>query len=107
MVRGGEKKKKSDKHILVLKTDLSRDKGFLYYIDKNGDVCSTKMSRGGTARKKKNARKTAARKKAAAKRTTKKKATKKKATKKKATKKKATKKKATKKKQLRKKLLNN
>ena len=62
MVRGGEKKKKSDKHILVLKTDLSRDKGFLYYIDKNGDVCSTKMSRGGTARKKKNARKTAARK---------------------------------------------
>ena len=27
MVRGGEKKKKSDKRILVLKTDLSRDKG--------------------------------------------------------------------------------
>ncbi|MDD5628008.1 MAG: hypothetical protein PHU21_03010 [Elusimicrobia bacterium] len=36
--------KKSEK---VVKADVKREKGFLYFIDKQGDIARTKMARGG------------------------------------------------------------
>ena len=73
----------------VAKVGIKREEGWLYFIDKQGDVSRVKMARGGQKRKKK-----AVKKKATKKRVVKKKAVKKKATKKKATKKKTVKKKA-------------
>ena len=42
---------------VVEKCGIEREKGWLYYLDKQGDVSRTKMSRGGTARKKKRKKK--------------------------------------------------
>ena len=35
----------------VLKVGMDREDGFLYYIDKDGDIARVQMSRGGTNRK--------------------------------------------------------
>ena len=29
----------------ILKTNIVREKGYLYYVDKDGDVCRAKMGR--------------------------------------------------------------
>lgn len=70
----------------VAKVGVKKQSGYLYFIDKDGDVARVAMNRGG---KKKAAKK----KKATKKKPAKKKATKKKAAKKKPAKKKAAKKK--------------
>ena len=31
----------------IAKTGITRERGWLYYLDKNGDVSRTKMARGG------------------------------------------------------------
>lgn len=36
----------------VVKVGLKRQEGFLYYIDKDGDISRTKMARGRKAEKK-------------------------------------------------------
>jgi hypothetical protein len=36
----------------VHKLGLERENGYLYYIDKDGDISRTKMKRGGTKKKK-------------------------------------------------------
>ena len=75
----------------VARVGIKKQSGYLYFIDKDGDVARAAMNRGG--------KKKAAKKKAVKKKATKKKATKKKAVKKKVAKKKpAKKKKAAKKK---------
>jgi hypothetical protein len=81
----------------VVDAGIVMDSGFIYFLDKDGDVSRTKRAVGGQKRKKKVAKKKKkkAKKKKVAK---KKKPAKKKAAKKKATKKKPAKKKATKKK---------
>lgn len=46
----------------VAKVGIKREEGYLYYIDKDGDVARVKMARGGkkkAAAKKKAAKKTA------------------------------------------------
>ena len=73
----------------VAKVGVKKQSGYLYFIDKDGDVARVAMNRGG--------KKKAAKKKKA----TKKKATKKKATKRKVAKRKPAKKKAAKKKKRR------
>ena len=35
----------------VLKVGMKREKGFLYYIDKQGDISCAKMGRGGKKRR--------------------------------------------------------
>ncbi|PCI35858.1 MAG: hypothetical protein COB53_10620 [Elusimicrobia bacterium] len=40
-------KSKKKKGILVEKLGLTRESGYLYYIDKQGDVSAAKMARGG------------------------------------------------------------
>jgi len=35
------------KPVVVAKLGFKREKGYLYYIDKQGDVAQTKMARGG------------------------------------------------------------
>ena len=75
----------------VAKVGIKREIGWLYFIDKDGDVARVKMARGG--KKKKVVKKTAVKKKAVKKKIVKKKAVKKKVVKKKAVKKKAVKKK--------------
>jgi hypothetical protein len=59
---------------VVKKTGIKREKGYLYFIDKNGDVAKTPMKKGKkkAAPKKKSApkKKAAKRKKAPAKRKT-------------------------------------
>lgn len=37
----------------VFKAGVKREKGFLYYLDKKGNVCKVKMARGGSASKSK------------------------------------------------------
>ncbi len=37
----------------IAKLGVKRAKGYLYYIDKQGDVSCAKMKRGGTKKKKK------------------------------------------------------
>jgi hypothetical protein len=32
---------------VVLKCGIKREAGYLYYVDKNGDLCKAKMSRKG------------------------------------------------------------
>jgi 20S proteasome alpha/beta subunit len=31
----------------LMKVGIKREKGYLYYVDKNGDISSAKMARGG------------------------------------------------------------
>ncbi len=61
------------KTIKVTKVGLKKKAGFLYFIDKQGDISMVKMNRGGRMKKKK-----AAKKKSAKKKTVKRKAAKKK-----------------------------
>ena len=37
---------------IVKKNAVKREKGYLYYVDGQGNVCRAKMSRGGRAKKK-------------------------------------------------------
>ena len=66
---------------IVKKKVVTRKKGYLYYVDGQGNVCEAKMARGGKKKK-------AAKKKVVKKKVVKKKAVKKKPVKKKAVKKK-------------------
>ena len=53
----------------VKKVGIKRDKGYLYFIDKQGDISRAKMARGGKKKKKKKVvKKKIVRKKKAAKR---------------------------------------
>ena len=54
----------------VAKVGIKKAKGYLYFVDKKGDISRAKMARGGQKRKKK---KKAAKKKKAKKKTTKRK----------------------------------
>ncbi len=58
----------------VLRCGIKKEPGYLYFIDKDGDIARAKMARGGK-KKKKAAKKSSAKKttKKAAKKTTKKK----------------------------------
>lgn len=56
----------------VVKCGVKKEPGYLYFIDKDGDVARAKMSRGGKKKKK------SAKKKTAKKKTTKKKSAKRK-----------------------------
>ncbi len=47
----------------VLKCGVEREKGYLYFIDKDGDISRSKMARGGTKKAKPAAKKAAAAKK--------------------------------------------
>ncbi len=47
----------------VAKVGIKREKGYLYFIDKQGDVSRAKMARGGTKKKKKAAKKKTAKRK--------------------------------------------
>ena len=38
---------------IVVKNAVEREKGFLYYIDGEGNLCKAKMARGGKRKKKK------------------------------------------------------
>lgn len=38
---------------IVVKNAVKRKSGFLYYVDGKGNVCETKMARGGRKKKKK------------------------------------------------------
>jgi hypothetical protein len=51
MARG---KKKGGSPQVIVKAGIKRQKGYLYFIDKQGDVAMAKMARGG---KKKSAKK--------------------------------------------------
>jgi hypothetical protein len=53
----------------VLKCGVKKEAGYLYFIDKDGDVARSKMARGGKKKAKAPAKKKAAAKKPAAKRT--------------------------------------
>lgn len=37
----------------VMKCGVKKEKGYLYFIDKNGDISRAKMARGGKKKKKK------------------------------------------------------
>ena len=36
----------------VAKVGIKREAGYLYFVDKNGDISRSKMARGGTKKKK-------------------------------------------------------
>ncbi len=38
---------------ILVKNVIKRQKGYLYYVDGKGNVCSAKMARGGKKKKKK------------------------------------------------------
>tara|TARA_Y100000310_G_scaffold345697_1_gene468451 strand:- start:1790 stop:1915 length:126 start_codon:yes stop_codon:yes gene_type:complete len=38
---------------ILVKNVVKREKGYLYYVDGSGNVCSAKMARGGRKKKKK------------------------------------------------------
>jgi len=38
--------------VIVVKNAVVREPGYLYYIDGNGSLCSAKMARRGSAKKK-------------------------------------------------------
>lgn len=61
---------------VVVKKVVKRKKGYLYYVDGQGNVCEAKMARGGKRKKKKATKKKAVKKKTT-RRKTKKKTTKK------------------------------
>ena len=63
----------------VAKVGIKKESGYLYFVDKNGDISRAKMARGAARKKKKATKKKAAKKK----KTVKKKAVKRKAAKKK------------------------
>ena len=46
---------------IIVKNVVKREKGFLYYVDGQGNVCEAKMSRGG--KKKKSVKKSVKKKK--------------------------------------------
>src|SRR3989344_9409478 len=50
MKRAGKKTSKAQ--TVVAKAGISRKSGYLYYIDRQGNVCEAKMQRGGKRRKK-------------------------------------------------------
>lgn len=49
----------------VMKCGVKRETGYLYFIDKDGDISRSKMARGGKKKAKPAAKKTAAKKTAA------------------------------------------
>ena len=49
MARGGKKGGKKEQ---VAKVGVKKKKGFLYFIDKRGDISCAKMARGGRRKKK-------------------------------------------------------
>ena len=57
----------------VCKCGIKKQDGWLYFVDKNGDVSRAKMVRGGKKKKKKAAKKKVAKKKVAKKKVAKKK----------------------------------
>ena len=57
---------------IIVKNVIKRKKGYLYYLDGEGNVCEAKMARGGK-KKKKGAKKKPAKRKVAKRKTTKKK----------------------------------
>ncbi|MBR9702193.1 hypothetical protein GOV13_04700 [Candidatus Pacearchaeota archaeon] len=58
---------------IVKKNVVTRKKGFLYYVDGQGNVCEAKMARGGKKKKKKAVKKKAVKKKVVKKKAAKKK----------------------------------
>jgi hypothetical protein len=59
MARGGGKVKKTKPQV-VAKVGVEREDGFLYFIDRDGDVSRVKMARAGRRRKKVTSRRPAA-----------------------------------------------
>jgi hypothetical protein len=49
MARGGGKARKGSKK--VAKVGVKKEKGYLYFVDKKGNVSRAKMARGGRKRK--------------------------------------------------------
>ena len=47
----------------VAKVGIKREEGYLYFVDKQGDISRSKMARGGGKKKKKAVKKTAKKKK--------------------------------------------
>ena len=62
----------------VEKVGIKREEGWLYFIDKDGDISRVKMARGGQKKKKKAVKKKAVKKKVVKKKVVKKKPAKKK-----------------------------
>lgn len=58
---------------VIKKNVVTRKKGFLYYVDGQGNVCEAKMARGGKKKKKKVAKKKVAKRKPVKKKAAKKK----------------------------------
>lgn len=56
----------------VAKVGVKKQDGFLYFVDKQGDISKVKMNRGGKKKKKKAAKKKVAKRKPAKKKTAKK-----------------------------------
>lgn len=52
MIRRGMKRKPGDKPEIIVRTDVSREDGFIYFLDHQGDVSRCPASRGGRPRKK-------------------------------------------------------
>lgn len=50
MARAGQKTKKKNEK--VSKTGIKREAGYMYFMDKDGDVARTKMARAKSAKKK-------------------------------------------------------
>ena len=69
MARGGGKVPKGRPQ-KVVKVGIEREEGFLYFIDKKGNVCKVKMARSNARRRKTTARKKPARRKTAARKST-------------------------------------
>ncbi len=63
---------------IVKKNVVTRKKGYLYYVDGQGNVCEAKMARGGKKKKKKVVKKKVVKKKVVKKKPVKKKVVKKK-----------------------------
>jgi hypothetical protein len=59
MARGGKKGGKTAK---VAKAGVKREAGYLYYLDKQGDISRSVMNRGGTKKKAKKKTKTVVKK---------------------------------------------
>ena len=58
---------------IIKKKVITRKKGYLYYVDGQGNVCEAKMARGGKKKKKKAVKKKVVKKKPAKKKVVKKK----------------------------------
>ena len=46
----------------VAKVGIKKEKGYLYFVDKKGDISRAKMARGGSKKRKKKKKKTKAKK---------------------------------------------